>query len=67
MSFVTALIVSTDNLIHVITAKQVVVNPSDKAHKDERLMAFFNGKDGKRVISIRTHEKLFSIKRKIIL
>ena len=68
MSFVTAFIVNVDNLIHVITAKHVVVNPSDQTYRDERLMAFFNEEDGKRrVFSICNHEKLFSIRRKIIL
>ena len=68
MSFVITFIVGTNNLTHVITAKQVVVNPSDQTYRDERLMAFFNGEDGKRrVFSIRNHEKHFSIRRKIIL
>ena len=68
MSFVTAFIVSTDNLIHVITAKQVGVNPLDQTYRNEDSWHSSMGKTEKEEgFSIRNHEKQFSIRRKIIL
>jgi hypothetical protein len=43
----TGFLVSISNYIHMVTAKHVIVNPINNTITDERLLAFFNTKDGK--------------------
>ncbi len=43
----TGFFVSLDGILHVVTAKHVIVDPENESPRDYAMLVFYNGKDGR--------------------
>lgn len=43
----TGFFVSLDGILHVVTAKHVIVDPENESPRDDAMLVFYNGKDGR--------------------